>query len=314
MPLPPAVVNTPEPRPALNPVSPPAADPLFLPPRLHLVVWSALATLTLALILVSTSLAGERFWTDWLASDDLRRPNYAERIRHDNFFRTRANTWSNLAYVAVGFYAFAYAWRDRRRPGAIHGGYLVQTPALSFLFGVAACWLGAGSGMFHASLTRFGQRLDVASMYAGLLVFIAISLGRWYPRARLGRNAPVFPTWPILGAFAVVTSALLYRYKWSMSATNVLTTLILAVTALSLLDRFHPTRKLSARWAILAVVALVGGITCRQLDVAGRFSGPDTWLQGHAFWHVLTALSSGCTYLYYRSEVFRPPPLRSSPC
>ena len=40
-----------------------------------------------------------------------------------------------------------------------------------------------------------------------------------------------------------------------------------------------------------------------QLDIAGRFTGPDAWLQGHSLWHLFTSLSLGCMYLYYRSEV-----------
>jgi len=43
-------------------------------------------------------------------------------------------------------------------------------------------------------------------------------------------------------------------------------------------------------------------ITFRQLDVAGRFGTPDTFLQGHALWHLLTAASLGAMYMYYRSE------------
>jgi hypothetical protein len=38
------------------------------------------------------------------------------------------------------------------------------------------------------------------------------------------------------------------------------------------------------------------------MDVVGKFSGPDTWLQGHAMWHLLTALSLATIYLYYRNE------------
>jgi len=41
---------------------------------------------------------------------------------------------------------------------------------------------------------------------------------------------------------------------------------------------------------------------CWVLDVAGKFSGPDAWLQGHAVWHLLTALSLAAIYLYYRNE------------
>jgi hypothetical protein len=42
---------------------------------------------------------------------------------------------------------------------------------------------------------------------------------------------------------------------------------------------------------------------CWLLDVAGKFSGPDAWLQGHAVWHLLAGLSLASMYLFYRSEV-----------
>jgi hypothetical protein len=39
------------------------------------------------------------------------------------------------------------------------------------------------------------------------------------------------------------------------------------------------------------------------MDAGGNFSNADTWLQGHALWHLLTALSLAGMYLCYRSEV-----------
>lgn len=52
----------------------------------------------------------------------------------------------------------------------------------------------------------------------------------------------------------------------------------------------------------LLFVSLALAITFRQLEVAGRFGTPDTFLQGHALWHLLTAASLGAMYMYYRSE------------
>ena len=174
---------------------------------------------------------------------------------------------------------------------------------MSILFGLACCYLGFGSGLFHASLTRLGQQLDVAAMYAPLVVAIAINVGRWLPRLNKGGGSAGTPTWPILASLALVTSILLYEYKWSMRSGVVLPTLILIVTAFGVLDRFLRRCRLSVPLMILSAVALVGARICWQLDVAGKFSGPDTWLQGHAVWHLLTGLSLASMYFYYRSEV-----------
>ena len=106
-----------------------------------------------------------------------------------------------------------------------------------------------------------------------------------------------------------VASALLYHFKWSMSAMTVLGTLLVALGLFAMLDRFQAARKLNVRWLAASVVALCVAVVCRQLDIAGKFTGPDAWLQGHALWHLLTSASLGCIYLYYRSEVTATPDL-----
>ena len=241
-------------------------------------------------------------WGDWRESSELRRPVYAERVYIDDVFRTRANTWSNLAYVVVGLYGIAIGWHDLRHPCPGAAGSLAQTPALSLAFGAACCYLGVGSGLFHASLTRLGQQLDVAAMYVPLLVLIAMNLGCWVPHLSVGRRHRNLSTWPILIVLVALASVFLFLYKWSMSSRIVLCTLIGTLGLLAVLDRFRIPRKMGVGWLVWSCLPLVTAVICRQLDIAGRFTGPDAWLQGHALWHILTSLSLGCNYLYYRSE------------
>jgi hypothetical protein len=277
------------------------------PAWVHGFAWSVITLLTLVLIGISRDGPGQNAWEGWRESSELRRPAYAERVYVNAVFRTRANTWSNLAYVLVGLYGIALGWHDWRHPRPGGAAYLVQTPALSLTFGLACCYLGAGSGLFHASLTRFGQQLDVAAMYAPLLALIALNLGRWVPHLKFGRRSWNLPTWPILIVLVGVASLLLFLYKWAMSSLVVLCTLIATVGLFAGLDRFQASRKLDVRWLGWSSAALVAAVACRQLDVAGRFTGPDAWLQGHALWHLLTSLSLGCMYFYYRSEVTASP-------
>ena len=241
-------------------------------------------------------------WAGWRESGELRRPAYRERIYEREVFRTRANTWSNLAYIVVGLYGVALGSRDLRQPRS--DTFLVRTPALSLAFGAACCCLGIGSGLFHASLTRLGQQFDVASMYPPLMVMIAVGIGRWIPSLRLGSRT--LPTWPLLLVLTVLASGLLFYFKWSMSSPIVLKSLVGSVAASTLLARFCSSRMLDGRWLLASSAALVVAVFCRQLDIAGRFSGPDEWAQGHALWHVLTALSLGCVYAFYRSEKTAP--------
>lgn len=272
------------------------------PKWVHAGAWGGILALVLLLIAVAHYYDGRNVWSGWVEAKELRRPNYAERVYPDDFLRTRANSWSNLAYVLVGFYAIGLAVHDKRRNPAGVGGYLVRTPPMSILFGVACCYLGFGSGLFHASLTRWGQQLDVAAMYAPLLALIAINLASWIPRIKIPGGQRGFPTWPILAVLVLVASFLLYHYKWSMSSVKVLSTLILSVTVLAVLEEFIRRRRKTFWWLLVSAATLVGARVCWQLDVAKKFSGPDACLQGHAVWHLLSALSLATMYFYYRVE------------
>ncbi|MSU50987.1 MAG: tetratricopeptide repeat protein [Opitutus sp.] len=123
---------------------------------------------------------------------------------------------------------------------------------------------------FSASRHGSEEQLDVAAMYAPLLAVIVLYLGRWSREAKGRWGIPRAPVWPWLTVLALVASALLYRYKWSMSASTVLTTLILLVGLLGLADVFFARGKLRFRWLGWSTAALVAAIACRQLDVAGN--------------------------------------------
>lgn len=275
---------------------------LGVPLAVHGFAWMTILVLVAILAGVTHAYRNQNVWQHWTASRSLEKPGYSERIYRNEVFRTRANTWSNLAYVMVGCYALALAYQDRRRQPDGLANYLTQTPAFSETFGLACCFLGFSSGICHASLTRWGQQLDVASMYAPLLALIAISAGRWIRRVKGPAVASSMLVWLPLVCLVVITTYLLYLYKWSMSSSVVLKTLILTATSLGLLDLAVAHRRLKWRWLVAGVVTVLAAWACRQLDVAGKFSGPDAWFQGHALWHVLTAAALACGYAFCRSE------------
>ncbi len=268
--------------------------------RAHLIIWSATSVLVLVLLGIAWAGKDRNVWAGWQESRELRSPAYAEGVFTREVFRTRLNTWSNLAYVVVGFYALGFGDRDLRRTGKPRPLATKQRAALTFAFGVSACVLGFGSGFFHASLTRLGQWVDVASMYPPMLCLVGLSLARRLPALRFGDR--VMPTWPFLVGLISLTSASLFYFKWSMSSSTVLITLISAVSIVTVADRFSSRGRLNGWWLVASSFALMGGAACRQIDIAQRLSGLSPWTYGHAFWHVLTGLSLACVFLFYQSE------------
>jgi len=269
-------------------------------PAVHAVVAGSLVLGVAVLAVLFWVFKDVNVWAPWQASQGLLNPSYQERIYEASVFRTRANTWSNYAFVIVGAYTLGLAWVDSRSPWRKDAGYLVRNPVFSVLFGLGCVYLGFGSGLFHASLTRFGQQLDVASMYAAMTAIIAMNISRLFERRLVLHYYAVRVA--VVGV--VAASIYLFVYKWEMSSKNVLSTLILTITFLSILDVFRKRSKFVKSWMLAAGVSLVVAVYCRQSGVAGQFifPGPDTWLQGHALWHVFCAVTLGCTYLYFRSE------------
>jgi hypothetical protein len=271
------------------------------PLSVHVFSWGILLLFTALLASITLPVSANNFWDGWRESHGLRNPSYTEQIFISQIIRTRANTWSNLSYILVGLYAVALGRHDRRQPATSAAGYVVRTPSMSLAFGVACCILGLASGLFHASLTRLGQQLDVAAMYAPLLTLCAVNLGRWMPATlNIGRRS--FPTCIPLLILVAVCSMILLVFKWSMSSVVVLSSLITLMGLSIVADQFRTSSQLNIRWVLLSFALLIAAVACRELDIARRFSSPQSWLQGHAFWHVLTSLSLATIYVYYRSE------------
>lgn len=189
----------------------------------------------------------------WASLDEgpMRGASYTERVYPDSIFRTRANTWSNLAYIYVGLYAIVFAIYDWRKSWPMARGYIPHFPVYSLAFGLACCALGFGSGLFHASLTRLGQHLDVASMYPPMMVLIAAQFGRRLPHLPGTR----FPTWPVLLIIVVLVSIYLFIHKWEMSSSDILMTLILSHAAFSILDRIGSGARLPIVGGVFVIFA-----------------------------------------------------------
>ena len=278
-----------------------ASDPA-IPKTVHAWALGSFAALSLVLIVLFLIYGQVNVWAPLQASGELRDIHYSETVYIDSLFRTRANTWSNLAFVLVGFYALAMAVWDRRQTPSWFYGAPITAPILTLLFGVACTYLGVGSGVFHASITRWGQQLDVASMYPPMLALMTMLIHRnltqrlWQTNLR-AQIITASGLILLVGVAAIV----FYVYKWSMSSKTVLPSLVLALNVLYLFDRFLWTPKGRLRWLFASFAAVFLGTLCRQLDVAGKFSGPDAWYQGHAFWHVLCALSLAFGWWYIRS-------------
>ncbi len=264
--------------------------------RVHVLVWCAAAIIVAALGAVCIVFQDANVWADWTPAAELHQGQYAETIHPDSILRTRVNTWSNVAFLFVGLYVIALGLADRRA-GSRHN-FLTSNPAFSFLYGAACIGLATGSAFFHASLTRWGQHVDVAMIYAPPLLLIAMNVARHMGETQLLRVRSL----EISIATGIGLWLILFWFKWSLSSTAVVVGLAATLLLFAVLDHRNPRFETRFRYMGLATLALSAGVFFQALDAARVLAVGDGLFQGHSLWHVCGALALWWAYRYYRSE------------
>jgi hypothetical protein len=191
---------------------------------------------------------------------------------------TPANTWSNLAYLGVA----VPMWRATK-------GHPLLRP-----FAPAAVAVGVSSFVYHASYTYFFQFFDFVGM------FLFASLPLTLNAVRLGwigeRTAPALYVALVVGCSALVPVVFGTRFP----IQGIVAILILVAIGQELvlwLGRRTPEPR---TWWLVAVAVLAVAATCSALDLSRVWCDPQNhWLQGHAVWHVLSAVTLLALFRFY---------------
>ena len=213
----------------------------------------------------------------------------------DGFFAQPVNTLSNLSYSLVGLvilYMIGHDRRDGRRPA---GAFLSQ------LFGWIAILLGFTSAAFHGTLSRWGGISDNIAM--NLLVSLVLVYNLVH---LLGGTTRVFGL--LYAAFNTSTTAYLIHDD-SMSLhlfAGIVGAAVLSEGIVLAPLWIHWVRsrvRRSPEYLGYALTSFAVGWGLWHLsNTAGPLCAPGSVLQGHAAWHLLTALSILFLCLYFRSE------------
>jgi hypothetical protein len=268
-----------------------------LPPAACLAIPAALGIAALA-VLAGLAAGG------WPGEPGRHGMVFCERSRA-GLVRQPMNTWSNLAFVAVGLWIGARAWRERAAgPPRDPRNPMLSNALFPTLYASVAVLLGPASMALHATTTEWGGKLDVFCMYLWVAFVVAYALLR-----AADLSPPAFlATWAAL--VAVLGSVWLGDLlpAWG-SAGSALFGVLLAVYAgleawISRVRReLRADRRLLVAAAAIFLVAFAIWVPSRT---GGPLCAPDSLLQGHAIWHVLNAASVGALYAFYRSERWTP--------
>jgi len=196
------------------------------------------------------------------------------------------NTWSCLGFVVCGVAIFFDHTTSLHRGDTQSAISNVQ----SLLYGAALVLVGFGSAIYHASLTFFGQFVDVFAMYL-IVTLLAI--------CELGLIKRLSPTTIILGY--IVTNVVLAALLWTHPAARryMFAALVLMVIVLDLAARRRGVA-LRAKYFWQAVLVLAIGFAIWIADITRTLCAPYSPLQGHGVWHIAGAIASALMYVYFR--------------
>jgi hypothetical protein len=234
-------------------------------------------------------------WDGMTISKSALTVEYCEFNDVKKFFHQPMNTYSNLSYFFFGVLIIQIAQEDYKNQKKKSLNRMEQFPLLSALMGFYFIYLSFGSAFFHASLTYIGQRVDMNGTYGVSITLLSIGIYHIFYKIHLSDNAKYF--W--VGSLALFILAF-FKIALLVSSSILLPAMILSLTLLNLISYIQFKKERSILLAILSFALIIIAIQIRTLDVQKVGCDPYSLYQGHALWHFLTALSSFCSYAFFR--------------
>ncbi|NUO79669.1 ceramidase domain-containing protein [candidate division KSB1 bacterium] len=205
-----------------------------------------------------------------------------------------ANTWSSLGFVLAGLLVLAANAHDTAAHSPLRGANrMTATRAYANVYGIALLCIGLGSTFYHASLTFAGQFFDVMGMYLFACFILLYNLAR-VTTLRARKFVVFYVVMNTVLALLLLVLPVLRRYLFAM--------LVLGALALAYWPSGAARQHGKRGYLTGAFLIIVIGFIIFLLDLTKIFCWPQSWLQGHALWHLSGALAAGLLYQHYRTE------------
>ncbi len=232
-------------------------------------------------------------------------PCFCEPIVMNLLIREKSQTWSNLGLVISGLAILLSIDLKKNQEIPQTQQNPMKHPSLySILYGFLTINIGVGSFWFHGSLLRYAEFMDTFSMnmyIIFLLYYIIIRLTRKSEKLFL---ILYLPTVVIIGIIEwIIHDGWISVYIFSSLAG-----IALIIETISLILIYKSKNSLNWitrdwKWFVAGIVSFFFSFLIWNLSLPGAvLCYPDTWIQGHSFWHIGVAAATFFLYKYVRSE------------
>ena len=164
---------------------------------------------------------------------------------------------------------------------------------MSFTYSIAVILIGVTSLYYHASLTFLGQWFDVMSMYLLAIFMLVYNLAR---KSNLKSSSFLL----LYIGLNAIAGLIQYYYPEARRYLFAFLLVLAMVSEIFARKAFRGVQKL--QWLLAAIASIALAFVIWILDIRKIICLEHSFLQGHAAWHILCALTSFFLYLYYRNE------------
>ncbi len=230
-------------------------------------------------------------WTNYRPADCMPYHCFCEAIG-SGLIRQPINAYTNIAYVLVGIIILVYLSRTKRH-------FKQRSPIsdlprkLFILFGIACIAVGIGSFIYHASFIFLGEELDDDSMYL---------IGSFMLFFELAHHRKITTRQFIL--YYIVLNLLLEALIFFLPVVRGGVFALLVIASIILVERsIRKQIVISQRRQFYTAIGLFGvAYFIWILDKTHLLCYPHSLYQGHAVWHLVSAVAALMYFVYMDKE------------
>jgi hypothetical protein len=224
----------------------------------------------------------------------------------DGIVRQPINTYSSFIFVLIGIAIVILALSDFCRKDK-NLNLPERKSTYGIFYGLIVVISGLGTMFYHIKLTFFGQFAD----FLGVNFIVTFPL--LYSIIIRRRKSPnLFVSLYLL--INLVLAYILLEFLFLRQYIFIISGYIFAVSIILMLISeytFHRNQnivkkifdnRLNKKFIYFSIIILALGICIWALDKNQTICHPSSVFQGHAMWHILSAIATLVLYLYFHSE------------
>jgi hypothetical protein len=241
---------------------------------------------------------------------------FCEKIDTSRFLRQPANTVSNLAYAGAAL--FCAIMIDTKHPSnwwSANVNLLTEQTYFTMSFCLLLTNISYCSAFMHGGYKKWGGKMDGLSITVFFLWIELFSICKfalmWHGWTKESVKTAVL----VHGVILTISTTVLFILDFTIGIPAVVMSVLLYLVALALIleiavQYIHQfcmkKHRLSQAWigyavVVLFLVALVLQIVSKS---GSQMCNPDSFFQGHALWHLISALACGTLFFFFLSEKF----------